>query len=166
MDAWTTAAIALSAAVVGGTVEHAWARWRSRRDLLEQATFELRDALAIAVTGLSAAVQPRDGLDFDSRWGQERQRALRLLATIRVKARWIPRADTIRTEAEDLAARLGAAGLRMIHGNPISVSDATSINASGLSRAVFGPEDTLDAAVDWYRDYGFDSGRPPWTASQ
>lgn len=160
MDELATAGIALAAAIVGGTIEHFWSAARARRDAVQQATLEVVRSMPVAATGTTSSVEPRDALDLNSRWSAARDHALAALTRLRVQARWLRGAEAIRDEADDLAARLGAANLRLLDGEQLTPTESVDLDSGPLLEVVFGPSFNLNEATLWYRENGFSQRAP------
>lgn len=145
--------------VLGVSVAEWLRRVRERRLHLESAVWDLamlipRVTLPLYDTSIDHSTE--------SPWSQRNEDANRRLGEIRVHARWpLRRADRIRKEADDLAARLGGAFLRVaFDGQSLTRREMQNISADRLLKEVFPDIRNLDELTSYYRRQGLDSEEP------
>lgn len=145
--------------VLGVSVAEWLTRVRERRFHLESAVWDL--AMLIPRVTLPFYDTSIDH-SYESSWSQRNEDVNRRLGEIRVHARWpLRRANRIREEAEDLAARLGGAFLRVAFDNEaLALREIQNISADRLLKEVFPGIHNLDYLTSYYRQHGLDSEGP------
>lgn len=135
------------------------ARARGKREAIEHATL----ALALDLPEVLLAYTPTDvDTGIGSPWWLQRNRALKLLTTVRAAARWpVRRHRKIRRAVDDLTARVAAAELRSNKRHLLELDDLLEITTADLQKAVFGKGREISHLTSWYMGRGFQVGSPP-----